>query len=603
MKYTIWMISGALALLALSASADTVYMTDGTVHHGRVTKQGSQYVVNPGSGSPVVVESADVDKIIPDSSEGPSAPPVAAASAPAPAASAPAGPGLFGAGVVAAPAAGGGVTATLTAAVRWSMESATLAEPIVFMVCRQIELAGQGASAGLGQSLGQYRSYAHEGRRKIGTIWENRADQTRMRAEFQKHVDLALRLIQSAGRGNTGNTGAYGAGAAAAILTPLDKESLRKRDLAEAFGELQTAAKVFPDVDIRDLLQGDLELSKSNWQPAEARFRRLTAQQPLVAAYHQGRALALIGLKQSMEALDEAYLTAQLRSDSMAAFQVLQKAIQAVPGNELQNPRYQAAKAFIDRYEMPKQPAKAALTAVEWLMPGKSWQSRDNTLPIPPYDCIVAKQALAVPIGDDRLLVDAKALADAEIIYVEISPGQYVRADQVKATAAAAGAADVPLAVLHVNDARFTPVVINPAALVPGKAGSAAQAVNLYRQMGNEIRTWQATLATDGLKLEKGTLPGEATGVVFAGDGVGNFVLGRTDVENPQCGESAIIQPAALQAFLAPLIKTGSHSSFGGSYSSNGPKLKATATPAPAKGKSFLVHILASVKPETPAAK
>ena len=614
MKHTIWTIPATLALLALFASADSVYMMDGTVHHGRVARQGGQYVISSGSGVPVVVESANVDKIIPDSSEGPSSPPPgtattapAAVPAPAPAtpvapAPAPAPSALFGPGVtpsvppVPAAAAGG----TPSTSVRWSITEATLPEPIVFMLCRQIELGGQEASAGLGQSLNQYRSYAHEGRRKISNDWATRVELTRMRAEFQKHLDLATRLAQSAGRAAPGRGGNYGTGAAAQAAQ--DREIQRTRDLAEAFGELLLAARVFPDMDMRDLLQGDLELRKSNWQPAELRFRRLASQAPLVAAYHQGRAMALIGLKLPMDALDEAMLTVQLRTDSLTAFQLLQKAMQAMPGSELQNPKYQAAKALLDRYEMPKPPAKASTAGIEWLMPGKSWTNPNDTLPVPPYDCIVAKQALAVPIGEDRLLMDAEELANAEIIYVELAPGQYVRADQVKATGAAAAPTDVPLAILRVTDARFTPVAINPAALVAGKP-AAARAVNLYRQMGDEIRTWQAVLAPDGLKLVKGTLPGETTGVIFADEAVANFVLGRTDVEDPQCGQSAIILPAALQTFVAPLMKAGPRSVYSGSYSSGGPKLKVAAAPAPSKGKAFVVHILCGVAPETPAGR
>lgn len=551
-------VTTVLAVAALTLG-ETVYLRDGRKLIGKVTRRDGKVKVEMAYGTVVVDESDVIYVGQGEPKTRPSAPDPIDSRRP---------------------------TAKPRPAVEWNPTKATLAEAMLFMAERRAELLPEAMSHGVRQELEQWRQAAHDRKRKAGANWLTRDQQDHRRAEFDKRVRPANEKARRAAR-------AY---------ERTDADRVRKRRLrTQARNELLAAARLWPDEVIRNFLIATQELRYDSYAKAEEGFRRCVEAQPLVAAFHQGRGYALLGLKRHVEALEEFILCVKLRDDTYQTLKLLEDAMKEVPGSSIDEPAYAAARELLDRYEKPKYEYRSYGKGIAWLMPGGTWASRDDTLFTPAYDRLVARQALAVPVTEDGLLLaDKNALAAAHLVYVEVGPNQFVRAETSRQVSRSSRTdrQGIPLATIAVRGVTFVPVDLEKPAPVKPDAALTIRAVNVYRQMGTEIRQGEARVASveDGRpNLASALLPGEAVGAAFADGRFAGFLAARDDPEVAGCGQSTFIKPADLAEWIGRLKKyLKSRPSY---RSARGPNLKPDAARIAADGQVFLVHILLGEKP------
>jgi tetratricopeptide (TPR) repeat protein len=545
------------ALLAAAAAGDTVYLKDGRKLVGKVTKVGDKLRVEMRYGT-AVVEASEVSYIAPGKTStrpaGDPAEPTTRRGRPRP---------------------------EDRSEVVWDRSEARRPEPIVFMILRRIELLGADPAAEtFRKQLKHQRIAVHDGLRKVGTQWIDRDEQRRRRREYEKRIQEAKDL----------------AGKVRSLAWSKKPEDIRKRKqlAAEAVRAMERAAAVWPDEIMQTFLRGVLELEQGDYRRAERSFARCIELQPMVAAYHQGRGLALLGLDRPRESLAEFIAVVQLRDDEWESVERLVNAMKEVPGREMQTPAYKAAQRELDRFAETERKYKGYSQGVSWLMPGRRpWRARNEVLFTPEYDRLTCRQALGVPVAEHGLLADPEALAGAEQIYVEVN-GKLLPAKAKPApTSIRRGGKDLPVAGVLVSGATFTPVQFEqPADLTAGRRVE-VRGVNLYRRMGTGIRKGHAeVIAGDDGKphLDRGLPAGEALGAVFADGKFARLLTGRTDAEADPLPPSELIDPEALAEHLKRLQRS---MAYGGGYRS-GPKLKDDAATVQAEGSVFLIHVLAA---------
>jgi len=554
----------AMALTAAAAAGGTVYLRDGRNLVGEITRKDGKIIVEMELGTVEVDESEAL--LVSDGGPSPTARTRPSAAPPAPAAPA---------------ERHAAIAVRLRPYAEWDIQRATLPEPVYFMTARKLELlAGMAETETLRHELGQWRIFVHDRRRKVGTQWLTRAQQRKGRDRF-------LEAVKEGGDAARKARYVYGDSPAA--------KAKKARLRAEAEKVLTRGAAAWPDDLVRDFLTAALEFEAGRYPQAERRFRTCAERAPLIAAFHQGRGLALAKMKRPLMALEAMTAVLRLRDDRWEALSLVKTAMKETPGAYLKDPVYVKAKALVERYAEPKYRRRGYGRGVSWLMPGKPWQSRYQGFLVPPYDRHVARQALAVPVSEGgALLVDKAAVAEAEAIYVELGGDRIVRAG-ARRSGYSHGKEDLPLTIISAPGATFTPVdLTSPAALTDGRTVT-VHAANLYRQMGTRLRATETKMATVDGKLApaSGLLPGEPLGAVFAGGRFAAFLTGRCDLEAPDCGKSGMLSPTDLAEWAKRMKRSFRYRS---GYSS-GPTLKADAPRPAAEGQVFLVHILAGEKP------
>jgi len=495
---------------------------------------------------------------------------------------------------------------------RWDITEATLPDPIVFMLTRQAELLKNLQHDLYGQNLKQWVIAAHDKKRKVGGIWLTREQQRKRRIAFETHLRKGNDLLRQAN----------------SIRPRTASDRTKKRRLMEkAEREYSIAVKAFPDNLLGEFLTGILALRHKRYEKAEMHFRHCCQVEPLLAGFHQGRAIALMKLKRPLAALAEFSICVELRDDTFQSLEMLKKALKDTPGAMLSTTTYIKAKNLLERYQLPTNTKRSRRPNVYvWLMPqvrmkGQSviylnryrsfTHSTERELHrkidpqfiifSPPYDRIISKQALAIPVSKNVLIVDKNAIADANLIYIRISPGKLVQAKPIRQwhrTGTLGNVPDLPLALIRTWRANFEPIKLAKLAGIKVHSKLDIRAVNLYKQMGSTIRTDRAKVISISkagkIKLDKTLLPGEVLGAVLMGKSLAGLLTGRIEVETPGCGKSTFI-PSAV---LAEWLKRYKYS-LGRSVSSTyyrGPKLIPDAEIPSAKGQTFLVHILSTEK-------
>jgi len=316
------------ALLASAAAGGTVYLRDGRKLVGKVTREGGKVKVEMALGTVVVDES----EVIYASEAGPRTRPTAAPPPPE------------------APAEGG---PAVQPTAEWDIDLVTLPEPALFMTARKLELlAGMAETESIRHELEQWRIFVHDGRRKVGTLWLTRDQQRQRRDRFLEHAREGLDLTRKA-RYIYGRTAA--------------QETRKKRLYAQAEQTLAKGAQAWPDLLVRDFLLAVLDLRAERYAQAERRFRTCIEREPLIAAFHQGRGLALLRRKQHLRALGEFIVCLQLRDDTYETIKLVQTAMKEVPGGYIKEPLYLKAKELVERYAKPKYPHRGYRKGVPWL--------------------------------------------------------------------------------------------------------------------------------------------------------------------------------------------------------------------------------------------
>ncbi len=570
---------------AAAAVGDIIYKRNNTQLVGKVTEKGDKYIIEMPNGT-FSVDKADVIYV----AYGTGTTKPTSAPAPPPDDSEPVDPAV-------------------SRIRQWNINEAMLPEPIVFMLARQLELVAEAGTDTMHRQLQQWRIAAHDGNRKSGQRWLTRAQQRRYRADFEKRLRQGDQFARRA-EGVSARTGS---------------DRAKKRDLqAKAEQEYAAAVRVLPDATMRDFFTAVLDLRNRKYKKAQSGFTRCIRSEPLVAAFRQGRGIALSKLNRPLEALKEFTFCLQLRDDAYETIRLVEAAMKDVPGSKLADPAYLNAHDLLDRYEKPQRTSQSRNTGTVWLMPGSGWQERsyrpsagteddrdDRQQPdtqfdllLPQYDRVVSKQTLAIPVSETALLVDKNAIAGAEILYVQIAPNVLVRAwvSRSSGYSSRRNRPDLPLAIIHTEGVTFSPVNVEKTADLKVGQTLTIYGVNLYRQMGTEIRKGEANVTTvgaDGITISAGLLPGETVGAAMADDTFAGLLTARTGQQEEGCGKSAFITPADLAAWIDPIKRSLDKKTFRRPSGGRGPEVKKDAPERTVTGKVFLVHILLGEKPPT----
>ena len=557
-----------LLLLAGASAADTVYLRDGRQMVGKVTKEAKRYKVEMTYGTVYVDE---LDVIYVAEGTGTTLP----ATAPA-AVEEPAKP----------------VAVSVAPSVRWNLADIVVPDPAAFMLGRELEALGTEATEAARLQLPQWKINTHEGQRKVWEDWLPRDEQRRRRSEFDKHVKNAVELARQA----------------KSATWSRKPEDIAKGKRQEEQGQLAfyDAARAWPDFTFQLFIQGVLDLRAGKDKAAEQRFRTCIEREPLVAAYHQGRGLALSKVKRPLEALAEFVTCLELRDDSYEPIRLVETAMKDVPGTQVRDPIYMKAQDLLARYEPPKSatPSYSAFNpATPWLMPGKPWMwAADNLSPAPPYDRVVARQCLAVPLTEDGVLVvDEAAIAGAEVMYLQVAPDLLLRAEPAAPSysywsPSTQKTKPVPLSAIRVEGCTFTPVDMEKPAKIAAECDVTVRAANLYRAMGTETRVGVCRAKPAGAEVQilPGLLPGETVGVATKDGQFAGFLSARTRLDSDDWGKSQFMDPLDVAAYAARTKKSPRSKSMS---SWNSPTLKADAPKFTAKGDVFLLHVLIGEKP------
>ena len=469
----------------------------------------------------------------------------------------------------------------------FTAEQASCPETVIFFLMRKARLATGGSALEIGDELDKWRAVAQDRKRKVDATWLSPAKFSRGRAVYGDYLKEAADALRK--RGST--------------------DALRKHNATVAQDKLRAAARAWRDPLLRDFLQALVEMMghKGNLPRAEELLAKCIAAAPHVAAFHQCRSIVLQAMNRPLDALEEAILVVHLQSDSRDAVWMLAQAVKNTPGSDIKSTPYLRAKAVLQAYD-PKSitssgtyssPINKPLLAFpvrNLLMPGKGWSGGYNAiLPTPPYDRLVFRQAVAVPVAANRLLVDEKAVDGALEVMLQLPDGRFVPATRRGTSFSGGGSANrPPLTVLQVNDVTFTPLTGDKTTKPDASAPASLYLAESYREMGAGMSTVKAKLALDKDELAMKTrlLPGQASAPLVTRDGVlAGFAMAKTDIAADDGGPDTFIPLKDLAALLEASRK---YSSGGMSYS----PLKRTLKPREVKGHAFLVQIIAAEGPE-----
>lgn len=552
-------ISALLAVLAWAGScalADIVYMKDGKTHQGQVTREGDTLRIKLAMGE-IRVSAADV-AFIDDKADPPPSDP-----APAPSGEPTSPPGEPG-------AAG------------FSADKADRPEVQVFLLMRnQAGVAPGPASLELRKQIETWQGVVHDRKRKVNGQWMEPEDFIRCRAAYTELVSEAEALLRTAKESTS------------------DTEKVRsdkRRNRAAAMGKLMQAAKTWPDASLRMFLLGVVAYQTRNYTQAEGYFRLARQACPHVAGFAQGHGLALLEINRETDALAAFMEVLQLDPASPEALRLLREAMRRTPGTDVRHPTYVRAKALLETYE-PAKTTSYTRPGIDWIMPGrKDWYVREDSLPIPTFDRLTVRQAVAVPITGNLLLVDEGITQGADEIYIRINADTLVPAKAKKIAVSGKPAKPIPLAALAVEGYEFTPAVEpNLSTPVAPQDRLTAQAVGVFEAMGPDVRSIPLTvlsLSPQGeMKLSAGLAPGESAAPLLTADGkFAGFLAGRTNAMEAGGGPGEVFSLAELTPILSRIVKSSSSrtASYGG-ITGLGGSTRRTVTTRPAEGRTFVV--------------
>jgi len=545
MRKVCWIML-VVAVLSGRVWADVVYLRSGKTYEGEAVRKGDTVRIRHAYGV-VEVDAAEVIHI--ERTEPSSKPSSRPAGQPS-------------------PQAGGK---------RLAIQNATQPEPIIFALMRNLAAMQPGRETHLlRREIERWRIMAHDRKRKVGLEWLGPEDFTRRRQTFLRYLKEAEDLYRLARRSSK--------------RTPKGRAE-RKRHEARAAARLQQAARVWADPLIRSFLMGIAFHQAGDFRQAQAMFRRCRKSAPLVAAFCQGDGMALLAAKRELDAVAAFSDALRLRPDSREALDALRDAMRQTPGARTKQPQYLAAAELVSTYEDTGQNYRRR--GMSWLMPGKAWYVRDSMLPAPPYDRLVFKQAVGVPVGEGSLLVDESVAKGALEMFVRID-----EATVVPGTIGRSGGyygrktTDAPLVVVHVGEVAFTPLKAEADHKFQAAESVTIYALDIYEEMSKEVRPIAGRIVAvedEGvLKLSGGISAGEGAAPVVTGDGrLAGFLAGKIDVKADGGGQDRFIPLARFES----LLERASRKSGGsGAYSLYGRRARRTIKRRNVKGDHFVVY-------------
>ena len=530
--------------LAGAACADVVFMKNGKIHRGEATRQGDTVLIK-GPLATISVKAEDVERIVESKppTDGIVPPPIEP---------------VFPLGVP-----------------RTGPEKYLRPESHVFYAMRQLVGSPGGMEAyELRGQIKSWREKTHDRQRKFQSKWVTSLEMQRAREEFAavllKAKDLQARIRRA------GSTTASGRATQAKY----------RRGLGTHFRQ---AAQIWPDQLMRDFLTGVAHFESLNYTGAIQMFDQCIATAPRVAAFWQGKALALSAKGQKIEALAAFLSLLHVQPDLKEAYYMVQGALQEVPGTMMTDATFVTAKRIMEIYEEP--PTKPySRPGTTWLMPGRPWMTYDFTLPTPPYDRLVFRQAVGIPVGKKGLLVDKSVLDGALEAFVVIDHKTTVAA-QIQRTSTY-GTKQPPLGLITVQDFEFTPLTIGATASIAKELPVTLHGLSVYEEMGSQLRRVSATIedvgAEGALSFSRKLLPGETVSPVIAKDRqLIGFVSGKTDPMADGGGPDLFVPLELAENLIKQANRT---TTYYGSYS----RVKRKIVPKPAQGDYFVVLITAA---------
>ncbi len=540
------LLAGVVVMASAGSSiADTLYLRDESKHEGTVTLKDDKYFLEK-AGKTTEFSAADVVYVrYGPSSTSPASP--VASSRP-----------------VSLSSSGGGAI---------NIEALTEPESMAFLLMRRLGSTLPGSeSVNLRQDIEKWRAAVHDKKRKIGVDWLSPKEFVARRTRYQELLTEASDLLRK-------NKNAKG---------------------PALYAKLREAAATWQDPLLREFLIGIAELEGDNLTGAQMSLQNCARKCPQVPAFAQAKALVLLAQNKGLEAVTPASDFLRMRSDSLEAFMLLKRAIAKAPGASIKQPALLEAQDLLGQYEDTSNnlSGTTAARSFNWSMPlmgqkpsaaGKGWSHRDDALPLPTFDRLVFRQAVAVPISDTLLLVDnlefdGKPLTDAADIFVRIND-KTIAGAVVKPVPGKP--ANLPLAVISVPGYAFTPLEQGQGPELSGKSVTLYSAPVIEEMGGMQTRSSRVLASDSAITITPTlrTLPGEAAGPVISEDGrLVQFVAGKIDAMVDGGGADKAYAVSDLGAFFA-MGKTKSTTPVAS-------KLKRTGSAEAAAGRAFIVYVV-----------
>lgn len=449
-----------------------------------------------------------------------------------------------GAVLIAAPSANstgdGSAGSAEPGALSFTLSRFTHPEAIAFMMMRKLDAMEPGVdSYEHRQKIKQWQIRSHERWRKVGSKWMRPRDFIRLRNLYERQlgeVKKAIRKAKSAGRKKSGGT---------------VKNDELPPDIVD---KLRRPAQMWADPLIEDFLLGIVEQQKRSYPAAITKFAACCEQAPRIAAFHQARAMALLGMDRSIDALAAATMAMKLRPEKSDALNLVRRIMQTVPGSRTGDPVFASAAALVAQHAASDKPLRKTGKTVRWLMPRKNWSSRPGTLPIPSVDRFVFRQAIGVPVSEDTLVSDSSVVTGALELFVRIDSDTLVPCKVRRSTSLSRGIS-VPLATVIVPGCAFTPVELAAGEDIAVSQDVTAYGLGIYEQMGRSVRRGAMHVKSvdpnGRVAVSGGLLAGEGVGPVLTGDGkLLGFLGARTDVTVDGGGPNVFADAAELAGVL-----------------------------------------------------
>ncbi|HUU59372.1 MAG TPA: hypothetical protein VMZ50_07505, partial [Phycisphaerae bacterium] len=452
---------------------------------------------------------------------------------------------------------------------RFSIEQITRPEPMVFLYMRNLAVAAAGQqSLQFREQVERWRILSHDRKRKVGSNWDSPGDFVRRRKAFLESLKKAEELLRKARRrGRDAKTRAE-----------------QKRNRSAAMGKLLQAAGVWNDPLLREFLLGVAEYHRKQYGGARLHFRNCCEQAPQIAAFHQGYGLALLGLDRPLDALEEFVTVLRLAPNSRDAILLVREAMKKVPGAKTGTEIYKAAEALLAEYDLSKVRASSYSNRIRWLGPGKYGSAQEESLPVPPMDRFVFRQAVGVPVAAGALLVDAPTVTDALEVHVWIDEQTVVPAKAQRVYSSRDTTNELVL--VTVSGCEFTPVGTDEDPKRKAGQSILAFGVGTYQQMGTLIRTVPGKITSaggdEGVAVSVKLLPGEPAAPVLTDDNrLVGFLAGKIDVRTDGGGRDRFIPLGRIAKILQRTHRSPSYSGY--SY------LKRKGKPKKVEGTFFVV--------------
>jgi tetratricopeptide (TPR) repeat protein len=530
---TVWTIGWVVLLWMLAASlagADVVHLIDGGRHVGEVSREGAEYVIQTDDGT-VRVHESDVLWVQTgqaDRSPSPAPAPVPRqAEPPAAEPAAPQPPDPLADKLDVSASAG-------------APTEADRPEPMVFHLMTALQANPTGmTSAGLRHRLEVWQMAVKDRKRKVGVRWLLPKSFLAARETFIYGINEARELARDL-RPRRG-------------LSPRQQRRAERKRADAVSAKLRQAARDWLDPLMGQFFSAAATLVGEDDVQAQRRFEGCIRRQPMVAAFHQGRGLALAGQDRHAEAAAAFLEALKLKPDSRQAVAHLRQAVEDTRGANMRDPAFLAAQEMLRQYPEPRRRSRRTSRRDEriyWMLPGEDIYGRDMTLPIPEYDRIDLRQGLGVPVSERALLVDREVVDGALEVYVRVDDQTLIPAAVRRRRSYRRDDDDAPLSLIYPAAARLTPVPVAQAATLTAGQKATAYALPSFAGAGEAVVPLATTVSSadpNAPAVGADLLPGSAAGPVMTDDGtLAGFLAARTDPFADNGGPDVFHGPTSL---------------------------------------------------------